>query len=130
MLTEDTGGHDDGADPGGGAAAVAEGARVIPEERFDGWSPTWMLGHRITGKSDSASSAWAAIRTALAPRQGLRLSIHYHNRRASRALRGGASEADVLWTAYDQMLARYGHRLLKKKKTGYPTHLLSRACCG
>ena len=29
---------------------IAEGARVIPDGNFHGWSPTWMLGHRITGK--------------------------------------------------------------------------------
>src|ERR687898_3552980 len=29
---------------------IAEGARVIPDDTWRGWSPTWMLGHRITGK--------------------------------------------------------------------------------
>ena len=32
------------------ARRIAEGARVIPEGRWTGWSPTWMLGRRITGK--------------------------------------------------------------------------------
>ena len=32
------------------ARRIAEGARIIPEGRWTGWSPTWMLGRRITGK--------------------------------------------------------------------------------
>ena len=32
------------------ARRVVEGARVIPGGDWTGWSPTWMLGHRITGK--------------------------------------------------------------------------------
>src|SRR6202451_334825 len=29
---------------------LVEGARIIPDGRWSGWSPTWMLGRRITGK--------------------------------------------------------------------------------
>src|SRR5262249_34184034 len=29
---------------------LVEGAGVIPLGDWNGWSPTWMLGHRITGK--------------------------------------------------------------------------------
>jgi lactate dehydrogenase-like 2-hydroxyacid dehydrogenase len=32
------------------ARRIAEGARVIPDDEWAGWSPTWMLGRRITGK--------------------------------------------------------------------------------
>src|SRR3954469_21709074 len=32
------------------APGVAEGVRVTPEEHWAGWSPTGMLGHRVTGK--------------------------------------------------------------------------------
>ena len=32
------------------ARRLAEGARIIPEGNWTGWSPTWMLGRRITGK--------------------------------------------------------------------------------
>ena len=30
------------------ARRLVEGARAIPEGSWAGWSPTWMLGHRIT----------------------------------------------------------------------------------
>src|SRR6187200_2065732 len=32
------------------ARRIPEGARVIPDGNWTGWSPTWMLGRRITGK--------------------------------------------------------------------------------
>ncbi|MCV4698361.1 D-glycerate dehydrogenase, partial [Escherichia coli] len=32
------------------ARRIAEGVRIIPEDKWSGWSPTWMLGRRITGK--------------------------------------------------------------------------------
>jgi glyoxylate reductase len=32
------------------ARRVVEGARIMTEGDWPGWSPTWMLGHRITGK--------------------------------------------------------------------------------
>ena len=32
------------------ARRVVEGARAISDASWNGWSPTWMLGHRITGK--------------------------------------------------------------------------------
>jgi lactate dehydrogenase-like 2-hydroxyacid dehydrogenase len=32
------------------ARRLVEGSRVIPEGQWTGWSPTWMLGRRITGK--------------------------------------------------------------------------------
>jgi glyoxylate reductase len=34
------------------ARRIAEGAKVIPSDEWAGWSPTWMLGHRITGARD------------------------------------------------------------------------------
>src|SRR3954469_22699738 len=32
------------------ARRLPEGVRVIPDGEWTGWSPTWMLGRRITGK--------------------------------------------------------------------------------
>src|SRR5918993_3462641 len=32
------------------ARRIPEGARMIPDETWRGWSPTFILGHRITGK--------------------------------------------------------------------------------
>ena len=71
---------------------LAEGAGVLREgQKWGGWSPTWMLGHRIGGKR-LGIVGMGRIGTAVARRaRGFGLSIHYHNRRpVARAARGGA----------------------------------------
>src|SRR6478735_901605 len=63
------------------ARRIAEGARVIPDETWTGWSPTWMLGHRITGKR-LGIVGMGRIGQALARRaRAFGLQVHYHNRR-------------------------------------------------
>src|ERR1700752_5516530 len=61
---------------------LAEGERVLSEDRdWDGWSPTWMLGHRIWGKR-LGIVGMGRIGQAVARRAGaFGLKIHYHNRR-------------------------------------------------
>src|SRR3954470_368310 len=64
------------------ARRLAEGTRLIPGDSWTGgWSPTWMLGHRITGKRLGIVGL-GRIGEALARRANASgLSIHYHNRR-------------------------------------------------
>ena len=65
---------------------LAEGAGVLREgQKWGGWSPTWMLGHRIGGKR-LGIVGMGRIGTAVARRaRAFGLSIHYHNRRPRRA---------------------------------------------
>ena len=60
------------------ARRIAEGARIIPDDiDWAGWAPTWMLGHRITGKR-LGIVGMGRIGTALARRaKAFGLSIHY-----------------------------------------------------
>ena len=63
------------------ARRLVEGSRVIPEGQWTGWSPTWMLGRRITGKR-LGIVGMGRIGQALARRaRAFGMSIHYHNRR-------------------------------------------------
>jgi glyoxylate reductase len=63
------------------ARRLVEGAGAIPSGTWAGWSPTWMLGHRITGKR-LGIVGMGRIGQALARRaNAFGLSIHYHNRR-------------------------------------------------
>lgn len=106
------------------ARRVAEGARIIPEERFDGWSPTWMLGHRITGKR-LGIIGMGRIGTALARRaKAFGLSIHYHNRRRVPVALEEELEA-TYWDSLDQMLARMDIVSVNCPHTPATYHLLS-----
>jgi len=84
---------------------LVEGASAIPDGSWAGWSPTWMLGHRITGKR-LGIVGMGRIGQALARRaKSFGLSIHYHNRRRVSADIEEQLEA-TYWESLDQMLAR------------------------
>jgi len=62
---------------------LAEGTAYLkdPKSHWSGWSPTWMLGHRIYGKR-LGIVGMGRIGQAVARRAGaFGLQIHYHNRR-------------------------------------------------
>src|SRR6201994_3288762 len=61
---------------------LAEGSTVLTGEKdWAGWSPTWMLGHRISGKR-LGIIGMGRIGQAVARRaRAFGLQIHYHNRR-------------------------------------------------
>jgi glyoxylate reductase len=106
------------------ARRLAEGARVIPEGRWTGWSPTWMLGRRITGKR-LGIVGMGRIGQALARRaRAFGLSIHYHNRRRVAQQIEEALEA-TYWESLDQMLARMDFVSINCPHTPATYHLLS-----
>ena len=85
---------------------LTEGAAVLlADGRWQGWSPTWMLGHRIWGKRLGIVGV-GRIGTAVARRaQAFGMQIHYHNRKRLRP----EQEAEVgatYWESLDQMVAR------------------------
>jgi glyoxylate reductase len=87
------------------ARRLVEGAQVVPNGEWTGWSPTWMLGRRITGKR-LGIVGMGRIGTALARRaRAFGLAIHYHNRRRIDAAVEESLEA-TFWDSLDQMLAR------------------------
>jgi glyoxylate reductase len=106
------------------ARRMVEGARVIPEDEWAGWSPTWMLGHRITGKR-LGIVGMGRIGTALARRaKAFGLSIHYHNRRRAPGSVEDELEA-TYWDSLDQMLARMDIVSVNTPHTPATYHLLS-----
>ena len=89
---------------------LIEGAQCSPTQgSWPGWSPTWMLGRRMRGKT-LASSAWAASAKPSRRRATFGLQIHYHNRRPV-APRIAEELGATYWESLDQMLARMGHHL-------------------
>ena len=106
------------------ARRIAEGARVIPDDEWAGWSPTWMLGRRITGKR-LGIVGMGRIGQAVARRAAaFGLSIHYHNRRRLDARIEEKLDA-TYWDSLDQMLARMDIVSVNCPHTPATYHLLS-----
>ena len=103
---------------------VVEGAKALEAGRFEGWTPTWMTGRRIRGKS-LGIIGMGRIGQALAKRaKAFGLSIHYHNRRPIPVHLAEALEA-TFWDSLDQMLARMDIVSLNCPHTPGTYHLLS-----
>ena len=104
---------------------LAEGAAVLTgDKEWAGWSPTWMLGHRIGGKR-LGIIGMGRIGQAVAQRaRAFGLQIHYHNRRR---LPGKTEEAlaATYWESLDQMLARMDIISVNCPHTPATYHLLS-----
>jgi glyoxylate reductase len=106
------------------ARRIAEGARIVPDDEWTGWSPTWMLGRRITGKR-LGIVGMGRIGQALARRaKAFGLSIHYHNRRHVAPAVEAELEA-TYWDSLDQMLARMDIVSVNCPHTPATYHLLS-----
>jgi glyoxylate reductase len=103
---------------------IAQGIRVVEQGEWRGWSPTWMLGHRIWGKRlgiiGMGRIGQAVARRALA----FGMSIHYHNRKRLPAAVEEKLEA-TYWESLDQMLARMDVVSIHCPHTPGTYHLLS-----
>ncbi len=104
---------------------LAEGAAVLTEDKkWTGWSPTWMLGHRIWGKR-LGIIGMGRIGQAVARRaRAFGLQIHYHNRRRVPAVIEEELGA-TYWESLDQMLARMDIISVNCPHTPATYHLLS-----
>ena len=107
------------------ARRIIEGARVIgPDNSWQGWSPSWMLGHRIFGKR-LGIIGMGRIGQAVARRaKAFGLQIHYHNRKPVHAAIEEQLEA-TYWESLDQMLARVDILSVNCPHTPGTYHLLS-----
>lgn len=103
---------------------IVEGANMIRENRFKGWSPTHMLGHRLWGKR-LGIIGMGRIGTAVARRaRGFGMAVHYHNRRRLPTEMETEVEA-TYWESLDQMLARVDVVSIHCPHTPATFHLLS-----
>jgi glyoxylate reductase len=104
---------------------LSEGAQVLTgDHEWGGWSPTWMLGHRIWGKR-LGIIGMGRIGQAVARRaRAFGLQIHYHNRRRVAAQIEEELGA-TYWDSLDQMLARVDIVSVNCPHTPATYHLLS-----
>jgi glyoxylate reductase len=104
---------------------LAEGSQILTSgNSWTGWSPTWMLGRRISGKR-LGIIGMGRIGQAVARRaRAFGLQIHYHNRRRVAAAIEQELEA-TYWDSLDQMLARMDIISVNCPHTPATFHLLS-----
>ena len=104
---------------------MIEGASILTEgKHWAGWSPTWMLGHRIGGKR-LGIVGMGRIGQAVARRaRAFGLQIHYHNRRPV-APQIAEELGATYWESLDQMLARMDIISVNCPHTPATYHLLS-----
>jgi glyoxylate reductase len=104
---------------------LAEGSTVLTSDKdWTGWSPTWMLGHRIWGKR-LGIVGMGRIGQAVARRaKAFGLQIHYHNRRRVPPRIEEELNA-TYWESLDQMLVRMDIISINCPHTPATYHLLS-----
>lgn len=103
---------------------IVEGAQVVAEGRFEGWTPTWMCGRKLWGKR-LGIVGMGRIGQALARRaRAFGLQVHYHNRKPV-SPRIEEELGATYWDDLDQMLARMDIVSLNCPATRDTHHLLS-----
>jgi glyoxylate reductase len=103
---------------------LVEGVKILESDEFKGWSPNWMLGHRIWGKR-LGILGMGRIGQAVARRaRAFGLQIHYHNRKPVHPEIERELEA-TYWDSLDQMLARMDIVSVNCPHTPATYHLLS-----
>ncbi len=103
---------------------IVEGVKAIEADEFTGWSPTWMMGRRVSGKR-LGIIGMGRIGQAVARRaKAFGMQIHYHNRRRVSAPIEAELEA-TYWDSLDQMLSRMDVISVNCPHTPATYHLLS-----
>ncbi|HVU19224.1 MAG TPA: D-glycerate dehydrogenase [Rhizomicrobium sp.] len=103
---------------------LVEGVKELEAEKFQGWSPSWMLGNRLQGKR-LGIVGMGRIGQAVARRaKAFGLQIHYHNRKPVSAAIERELEA-TYWESLDQMLMRMDIVSVNCPHTPATYHLLS-----
>jgi len=103
---------------------LREGTVLMQRGEWQGWSPTALMGHRITGKR-LGILGMGRIGQAVARRaKAFGLQVHYHNRRRLHLDTEAALEA-TYWESLDQMLARVDILSIHCPHTPGTFHLLN-----
>src|SRR5262249_54598393 len=104
---------------------LAEGAAILSSDKdWTGWTPTWMLGHRIWGKRWGTTGWGPTGQPGARPARAFGRQTHSHNRRRVPADVEEELEA-TYWESLDQMLARMDIISVNCPHTPATYHLLS-----
>ncbi len=103
---------------------VVEGAEALRAGRFEGWTPTWMMGRKLWGKR-LGIVGMGRIGQALARRaRAFGIQVHYHNRKPLSPLIEEELRA-TYWDDLDAMLPRMDLISLNTPATPETRHILS-----
>ncbi len=81
----------------GAARRAAQGDRLVRDGRWDSWSPSFMVGHQVTGKTLGIVGMGKVGRVVADRARGFDMAVHYHNRtRLDPGLERGAVYHDSL----------------------------------
>ena len=117
--------HDHGADPRGAAPARRRRGVLTGEQEWGGWSPTWMLGHRICGQAARHHRHGPHRQRGGATRQA-RSACRSTITTAARVAADLEEELEATyWESLDQMLARMDIVSVNCPHTPATYHLLS-----
>ncbi|MEM6852176.1 MAG: D-glycerate dehydrogenase [Pseudomonadota bacterium] len=103
---------------------LVEGERALAAGAFEGWSPTWMLGHRIGGKNLGIIGMGRVGQAVARRARAFGLNVHYHNRNRVNLHVEEELQA-TYWESLDQMLARMDVVSVNCPHTPATFHLLS-----
>jgi len=103
---------------------LSEGERLLRTGKWVGWSPTFMMGSRVSGKR-LGIIGMGRIGQAVAKRaRAFNMSIHYHNRKRVHVAAESLLEA-TYWADLDQMLAHMDFISINCPYTPETRHLLN-----
>lgn len=102
-----------------------EGEKILRSGEWSGWTPTFLMGHRIQGKRLGIIGMGRIGRAVARRAKAFNMAVHYHNR--SRLPE--QTEADLeatYWEDLDQMLTRMDFVSVNCPLTDETKHLLNR----
>jgi len=103
---------------------LPEGAALLRQGEWQGWSPTALMGHRIAGKRLGILGLGRIGRAVARRARSFGLEVHYHNRRRVHP----DIEAELgatWWESLDQMLARIDILSVNVPHTPSTFHLMN-----
>lgn len=102
---------------------LGEGEKLVRAGEWTGWSPTGMLGHRITGKRLGIVGMGRIGQAVAARAKAFGLSVHYHNRHRLPEVVERGLEA-TYWPGLAEMLSRVDIVSLNCPHTPETHHLI------
>lgn len=102
-----------------------EGEKILRAGEWSGWTPTFLMGHRIQGKRLGIIGMGRIGRAVARRAKAFNMAVHYHNRSQLPAEVEDELEA-TYWADLDQMLSRMDFVSVNCPLTADTHHLLNR----